>query len=296
MNTHSNNNHTPEEIQSENKIVNKSYNPEITPEIQSLLNLSDNLNNRLHEVKENNKALWPTILQKLKIEWTYNSNSIEGSTLSKGDTHFFLTEGLTIEGKPFQDFMDAKNHAEAIDFLYEVVANQRDISEGLIKEINALILSDISYTTAKTSQGDLVKKKATPGQYKTQANHVLLADGSIHKYIDPIQVQPQMEELTNWVLESIDQLHPIITASILHYNLVRIHAFDDGNGRGARILMNLVLMKKGFFPAVIKQERKRLYLSALNQADKGDLLPFISFIASELIQSQEGVISDFEGY
>ena len=276
--------------------MNKFYNPEITPEIQSLLNLSDSLNKRLHEAKEKNKALWPTILQKLKIEWTYNSNSIEGSTLSKGDTHFFLTEGLTIEGKPFQDFMDAKNHAEAIDFLYEVVANQRDISEGLIKEINALILSDINYTTAKTSQGDLVKKKATPGQYKAQPNHVLLADGSIHKYVDPIQVQPQMKELTNWLLESIDKLHPIITASILHYNLVRIHAFDDGNGRGARILMNLVLMKKGFFPAVIKQERKRLYLNALNQADKGDLLPFISFIASELIQSQEGVISDFEGY
>ena len=199
--------------------MNKFYNPEVTPEIQSLLNLSDSLNNRLHEAKEKNKALWPTILQKLKIEWTYNSNSIEGSTLSKGDTHFFLTEGLTIEGKPFQDFMDAKNHAEAIDFLYEVVANQRDISEGLIKEINALILSDINYTIAKTSQGDLVKKKATPGQYKAQPNHVLLADGSIHKYVDPVQVQPQMEELINWILENIDQIHPIITASIFHYNL-----------------------------------------------------------------------------
>ncbi|MFK5986772.1 MAG: Fic family protein [Pseudomonadota bacterium] len=86
------------------------------------------------------------------------------------------------------------------------------------------------------------------------------------------------------------------TASILHYNLVRIHGFDDGNGRGARILMNLVLMKKGFFPAVIKQERKRLHLEALSHADNGDLLHFTSFIASELVKTQESVVNDFEGY
>ena len=103
-----------------------------------------------------------------------------------------------------------------------------------------------------------------------------------------------MQELIEWINENIDKIHPIAVASILHYNLVRIHAFDDGNGRGARILMNLVLIKKGFFPAVIKTERKRKYLEAIHEADKGDINPFIQFIATELIETQEKVLNDLK--
>ncbi len=95
-------------------------------ETTSLLEVSNKRNAHIREIKDKNPELWQTILQKLKIDWTYHSNSIEGSTLSRGDTHFFLTEGLTVEGKPFKDFLDAKNHAEAIDFLFEVITNERD--------------------------------------------------------------------------------------------------------------------------------------------------------------------------
>ena len=138
----------------------------------------------------------------------------------------------------------------------------------------------------------MVQKKATAGQYKTQPNHVLLPNGDIHYYVEPIQVQSQMEELLGWLSTNMDSMHPIALAAILHYNLVRIHCFDDGNGRGARILMNLVLMKKGFFPAIIKTERKRKYLDTIQQADKGNISPFVGFIASELIETQEKVLSD----
>ncbi|CAA6811643.1 MAG: Unknown protein [uncultured Sulfurovum sp.] len=79
-------------------------------------------------------------------------------------------------------------------------------------------------------------------------------------------------------------------ASIVHYNLVRIHAFDDGNGRGARIIMNL--MNQGFFPAVIKTEKKRKYLATLHEADRGDIAPFITFVTLELIETLESVLSD----
>ena len=82
------------------------------------------------------------------MDWTYNSNAMEGSTLSRGETHFFLTEGLTVEGKPLKDFTDAQSHAEAIDFLHDIVANKRPITEGLIKEFNALLLSGIKHTDA----------------------------------------------------------------------------------------------------------------------------------------------------
>ena len=280
--------------QQENLDKVKFYNLEQDFEIESLFKITDSLNSRINEIKDSDSELWHTILQKLKIDWTYNSNSIEGSTLSRGDTHFFLTEGLTVEGKPFKDFLDAKNHLEAIDYLYEIISDNRDVSEGVIKELNALILSDVKFTPAQDKDGNIIQKKARPGEYKKQPNHVLLPNGDIHQYVEPEQVQPQMQELVEWIAENENRLHPILVASIVHYNLVRIHAFDDGNGRGARILMNLLLMKHNFFPAVIKTERKRKYLSALQEADKGNIYPFIKFMAHELIETQESVINDLE--
>jgi Fic family protein len=92
--------------------------------------------------------------------------------------------------------LDAKNHLEAIEYLYEIVTNEREISEGLIKELNALILAD--------------------------------------EYVDPLQVQPQMEELISWVDENEAVLHPLLLASIVHYNLVRIHAFDESDFNAKR--------------------------------------------------------------
>jgi len=275
-------------------MINTYYTQHTTKNLETLFQKADRLKNKIEQEKDKDHNLWTTILQKLKVDWTYNSNSIEGSTLSRGDTHFFLTEGLTVEGKPFKDFLDAKNHLEAIEYLYEIVSSQRPISEGLIKELNALILSGIRYTEAQDSEGNRVRKRATAGEYKKQPNHVLLPNGAIHRYVEPIQVQAQMETLVAWIEQSQERLHPIFVASIVHYNLVRIHAFDDGNGRGARILMNLILMNRGFFPAVVRTEKKREYLANLQEADGGNIEPFITFIASELIETLERVIDDLD--
>ncbi|HIP61420.1 MAG TPA: Fic family protein [Sulfurovum sp.] len=288
-----NNAPTSKQKTSENKLY-SLYDENLSSEIKSFFAIADDLNTQINTLKANNSELWNTILQKLKIDWTYNSNSIEGSTLTRGETHFFLTEGLTVEGKPFKDFVDTKNHANAIDWLKDIITDKREISEGLIKELNSLLLFGIESTPAKNSLGQIVQKKATAGQYKTQPNHVLLPNGDIHYYVEPIQVQAQMQELVEWLRTNMDSMHPIALASILHYNLVRIHSFDDGNGRGARILMNLVLMKKGFFPAVIKTERKRKYLDVIHQADKGGMNPFMMFIATELIETQEKVLNDLK--
>ena len=160
----------------------------------------------------------------------------------------------------------------------------------MIKELNALLLFGVEYTPAINPYGQKFDKKATPGQYKKQPNQVLLPNGDIHYYVEPIQVQSQMQELVEYVNSS--KVHPIVLASILHYNLVRIHPFDDGNGRGARILMNLILIQKGYFPAVIKSERKRKYLEAIHEADKGNINPFIAFVVKELIETYESVIND----
>jgi len=207
---------------------------------------------------------------------------------------FFLREGLTVEGKPFKDFLDARNHAETIDYLYQVIQDQRPITPGLIKELNALLLLGVTYTEALNAMGERIKKPATQGQYKSLSNHVLQADGTIHYYTEPLQVADEIEELCQWIQAHLNKQHPLITGAIAHYNLVRIHPFDDGNGRGARILMNMILIKKGYPPAIIRREERRQYLATLNQADNGDNGPFLIFVANALLKTQQVIFDDMK--
>lgn len=269
--------------------------PAPSPALQPLFDRADAMRRTIDAYKAQDPALWSTIVNRLRTDWTYNSCGIEGSTLTRGETHFFLSEGLTVEGKPFKDFLDAQNHAEAIDLLFDVVADKVPLSEGLIKEVNALLLRGVTSTPARTPAGQVVRKPAHPGQYKSAPNHVLKADGSVHYYADPVHVPAEMERLVTWVNNSIDRIHPIHVAAVAHYNMVRIHPFDDGNGRGARFLMNLILLHKGHFPAVVELAQKRAYLDALGQADSGDLTPFLTFIANTVIATKQGVIDVLEG-
>lgn len=273
---------------------NKYYPTKPDDNLDMFFSMLDDKNTQLDKLKKTDSDLWKTILFKLKVDWTYNSNSIEGSTFTRGDTIFFLNEGLTVKGKPLKDHLDTRNHADAIDFLFDVIANKREISESLIKEINALLLHGVKSTPAMTPDGQAIEKKAIPGQYKTQPNHVLQQDGTLHKYVEPVYVQGEMEALVQWINDNIDKKHPCYVASVAHYNMVRIHPFDDGNGRGARILMNLILLKSGYFPAVIRVEQRQDYIEALQKADKGDLAPFVEFITKELINTLEGVINNIQ--
>ncbi len=261
-------------------------------EIQESLILTDDLRIRIDNEKFSQKEEWIAVQEKLRIDWTYDSNAIEGSSLTRGETLFFLKEGLTVEGKPFKDFLDARNHAEAIDWLYEIIKDRRPVTQGLIKEVNALLLSGVRYTPAINETGQKVRKPANPGKYKILPNNVLKTDRTIHFYTEPIHVPGEMEILCRWISENIENRHPVIVASIAHYNMVRIHPFDDGNGRGARILMNLILIKKGYPVAIIKNENRRKYLEALNQADKGDINPFLTLVSESLIETEKIILEE----
>jgi Fic family protein len=261
-------------------------------EIQDSLILADDLKYRIDNEKTSKKEAWIAIQEKLRIDWTHDSNAIEGSSLTRGETLFFLKEGLTVEGKPFKDFLDARNHAEAIDWLYEIIKERRPVSQGLVKEMNALLLSGVKYTLAINEYGQKVQKPANPGKYKILPNHVLKTDRTIHFYTEPIHVADEMEILCRWINENIESRHPLIVASIAHYNMVRIHPFDDGNGRGARILMNLILIKKGYPVAIIKSQNRRKYLAVLDQADKGDIEAFLKFMADSLIETENAILEE----
>ncbi len=268
-----------------------SFNCGTEPQITAQLEAINSLKMNIDSLRPFEGDLWKKVEEKLLVEWTYNSNAIEGSTLTQGETLFFLQTGLTVEGKPLKDFLDARNHFDAVEYLLEIIRQDRAISTSVLKEFNALLLTGLTSTPALDQFGNRTSKPATPGAYKKNPNHVLQNDGTIHRYADPLQVPAEMEFLCEWIHRQRESLHPAIIASIAHYNFVWIHPFDDGNGRGARILMNLILMQSGFQPAVIKNERRREYIAALADADKGSIRSFILFVLESCIETQQSILN-----
>jgi Fic family protein len=265
-----------------------------SPRLEQALARIDALGQQVERAKDAHPELWPAVFEKLKLLWTADSNAIEGSSLSFGDTKFFLETGLTVEGKPLKDFLDARNHHDAIGMLFELAGQARPITEGALKELNALLLRGVASVPSVNRSGQRVEKAISPGAYKREPNTVLQADGGIHKYVDPLLVPEHMGRLVVWLEADALALHPALVAAIAHYEFVRIHPFDDGNGRGARILMNLVLIRSGFPPCVVRREQRAAYLEALRRADAGDREPFASFILTALSETLEAMLEDFK--
>lgn len=263
--------------------------------VAPILQKIDLLQSKINKLRPLKPDLMATLQEKLRIEWTYNSNAIEGNTLTLGETMFFLREGLTSEGKPLNDYLEAKSHAEAIDGLYEIIQGDREVSESLIKQLHGVLMKGVEFTYAKGSSGQIIHKPFHAGQYKLQSNHVLTLSGKIHYYTEPLKVKDEMEKLVKWYINE-KNLHALEKAAIFHYRFVAIHPFDDGNGRMARLLMNLILMKNNYPPCIIQNAHRRRYLETLEIVDmKKDYSPFISWIGEELLATQENILNILSG-
>ena len=211
--------------------------------------------------------------EKLLVEWTYNSNAIEGNTLTMSETKAVLENGITIQGKPLKDHLEAINHKEAIEFIQELVAKDCPLTEYRIKLIHNLVLKGIDSENA--------------GKYRMEN---VLISGAKHvppTYLQvPAEMQRLMENYQGWA-----ELHPIVRASYLHGEFVRIHPFVDGNGRTARLLMNFELMKAGFQPAIIRNENRAEYYDALDKAHTtGDYTDFISIVKRQVEKSADELL------
>lgn len=248
---------------------------ELLSEIDSLFSQYKNR----RPLSENEQS---AVYEKLRLEWTYNSNAIEGNSLSLGETAFYLREGLTSEGKPLVDYLEARNHAEAVDWLYDLVQKKVSLTEGFLKDLNALLHKGITERPALGANGVRIMRKITPGVYKQKPNHVLTLSGEIHYYVEPMQVAGEVEKLIKYLMEGDGKKHPVELAATAHYELTRIHPFDDCNGRMARIILNLILLRNGYPPIVIKKEERKEYLKSLEEADKGNKELFFTFIAKHL--------------
>ncbi|MEA2082878.1 MAG: Fic family protein [Thermodesulfobacteriota bacterium] len=229
----------------------------------------DNLLSEIDKLKQKLDASRPllneTILQAIDIEYTYNSNRIEGNTLTLRETDIVINKGLTIGGKSMREHLEAVNHYEAIAFIKELVTEGSILNENIIKDIHSLVLRGIDRENA--------------GKYRSVPVSI---SGSRHEPPQPWQVPKLMEDLNFWIQEEAENLHPVIFAAEIHERIATIHPFIDGNGRTARLLMNLILLQNGYTIADISGDTKgRLaYYNALEKCnlnqDKTDFMVLIT--------------------
>nr|WP_223129400.1 Fic family protein [Sinomicrobium weinanense] len=222
------------------------------------------------EVLEKQRPLPAVALKKIReslmIEWTYNSNSIEGNTLSLRETQMILQEGITIKGKSLREHFEAKNHESAINHLYTLVENTSHI----------LLSSDIL-----SLHGYILRSIEDEFAGRLRNGGVRIA-GANFTPPNARKVSGLLDELIQFVQNNPLGLNDIELATVFHHKFVWIHPFFDGNGRTIRLAMNLLLMRKGFPPAIILKNDRKKYYDALNQANKGNYKKLMLVISQAL--------------
>ena len=199
----------------------------MSEDINVMLKEADVLKEQLLALRPLPEEALKKIQDALDIEYTYESNRIEGNTLTLQETALIVNEGVTISGKSMREHLEAINHTEAISYIKDIAKQDIEISERTIKEIHALILHGIDRENA--------------GRYRTVP---VMISGSTHIPPQPYLIEKQMEDfILRFKQMEKEKVHPVLIAAYLHDELVRIHPFIDGNGRTSRLLMNLYLLR-----------------------------------------------------
>lgn len=262
-----------------------------------VLEKAQQLKAELDSLRPLNAEAEARIMQKFRLDWNYHSNNLEGNSLTYGETKALILFGITAQGKPLKDHFEITGHNEAINWILEIVKDEMPLTEKFIRELHTLLLKESSYKEAQTAEGKPTRRKIEVGKYKTQPNHVITVTGETFYFATPEETPAKMHDLIEWFRKEKEKpdINPIILAALFHYRFIRIHPFDDGNGRVARILMNFILMQFGYPPAIIKTEDKENYYAVLRLADADELEPFIEYIAQNLIHSLEIMIRGAKG-
>jgi len=217
------------------------------------------------------------VAQALELEYTFESNRIEGNTLTLRETDLVVNEGLTISGKSMREHLEVINHSHAIDFVKDCANKNTVITERLVLQLHNLILRGIDEEYA--------------GKYR---NVQVMIQGSKHLPPQAFLVPKQMEEYFIWYNKNRNKLHPVVLAAEMHEKLVTIHPFIDGNGRTSRLLMNLILLQHGFVIANIKGDAKNRmdYYTALETVQtEGSQDAFIHFILENEVNALDYYIN-----
>ena len=227
------------------------------------------LSARLRQKKTRLDALRPLpsaavrrLEEQLAIEWTYNSNAIEGSTLTLRETQLILEQGVTIGGKSLREHFEVINHRDAIALVESLAEKREPITTGVVCQLHALVLARIDDENA--------------GQYRQLPVRIA---GAAHEPPPAWDVLARMSDWADWLAaQEPAGAEPVELAAVAHHRLVSIHPFLDGNGRTARLIMNLVLLRAGYPPAIIARANRAQYYRALAAADRGDDAPLVNLV------------------
>ena len=213
----------------------------------------------------------------LTVEYVYNTNAIEGNTLTLSETRLVLEEGITVAGKPLRDHLEARNHLQALRYVEDLASAGR-VEEFDLLKLHHLVMMGI--------------EDARPGEYRREQ---VFIGGSGHVPPPPSDVPRLMGRFVDWLNGAGDRLHPVELAAVAHAYLTAIHPFTDGNGRVARLLMNLLLLRSGYPLAIIRKERRRAYYKALEEADRGRARPIANLVARAVDESLTLYLGSLEG-
>lgn len=230
---------------------------------------------RLYQKKQDLQASRPLpnialnkIRESLSIEWTYNSNSIEGNSLTLRETQMVLQEGITVKGISLREHFEAYNHDKAIDYLFSIINEDYVLRSIDILSLHALVLRSI--------EEDFAGRIRNGGVRISGANFVPPNANKVSDLLD---------ELIDFVNTNPLELNDIELTAVFHHKLVWIHPFFDGNGRTVRLSMNLLLMRCGFPPAIILKNDRKKYYEALNQANNGNYQKLMLLMCQALERS-----------
>ena len=229
----------------------------------------DTLLSKIDNLVSDYKALLPLkqeyqskLDEKLRFEFNFNSNHLEGNTLTYGQTKLLLIFDKTTGDHDMREYEEMKAHDVALKMIKELAKDKGyPLTENFIRQLNEIILVRSFWKEAITPDGQTTRREITPGKYKEYPNSVRLANGEIYNYPSPEQVPALMSDLMKYYRDetSKEDMNPVVLAAMIHYKLVCIHPFDDGNGRVARLLMNYILLKYNYPPIIIKTEKKKEY-------------------------------------
>lgn len=236
-----------------------------TEDVTTSLQQLDDLKKCLDSFRPLNKEQLENLQEAYDTEYTYESNRIEGNTLTLQETYLVIAKGMTISGKSLDEHLEARNHKEAINYIRDIVQQNSSLTESLLNSIHNIILGGI--------------KPRDAGRYRSVP---VMISNAKHVPPQPYLVPKKMEDILFWYNQNKDTLHPVQLASDMHEKIVTVHPWIDGNGRTSRLVMNLILLQHGYPIARISgdNDSRYAYYQALEQAqDSLDIDPFYKLIS-----------------
>lgn len=236
--------------------------------MNELLIKTDELQKKIDKLRPLSRETVLSLKGYYKIGLTWSSNAIEGNTLTESETKVVIEDGLTIGGKPLRDHLEAQGHSEAFEYMLEL-AGKKEITENDILMFHRLFYRKIDDTNA--------------GVYRKSQ---VLTSGSKYPLPGPDKVPQMMKDIVQKIADIREKEHPVAAAAKAHLEFVFVHPFVDGNGRVARLIMNLVLIQSGYNIALISPARRAEYISSIEGAHKDDA-DFIKLVCSSVIDTQK---------